>query len=596
MRNKGFISVWVVCHLCMGCLSRANLIMFRAFLKFLVNTEFIYRLNSGISRAVHHCPALAMRRLDSSLRSHRACRSQCRHAYSGLNKTLFASVGPNSHGRGHLQNTISVAADGLLTEKDNFLLGRMKASRGHQLDGTFISRSFSLISAKLSNVANIPPHIVSIGSRLNSALMSIFYHLGSRLSVLEPSGEKCGCIPSALNRIVRSCGLLFASFFGFCLVGGIKMVGFFTSLIKSSISEHGVKSSQKSSSHGHIGLGFSDFFDKSLSDRFLPGIGFAKCDSGLAQCPSERNRSCFCNSSGLRSSGRFFVVRSKSGPELQCIGIGKPVEWTDFSSDDTGPDFVNTRNAFEHDDSGREFSTSVCEDDFSSERFSLSFDEGNDFNEVCKRFPLDILEQMPVGKEPLLSGGSIEFWSANICGMENRFHTVLGSAKSSAELSPVSAEFSQLHERFVGDEAKWTVSSEKSDGNIEGIVFVGFSSFTSSLRQFSSVCNIDSFDTASVSIDKPFDETDSFDSHPAGLWKCVEPVFDFGDTLGIDSQRTDDVFAGIDGSESNGCLMQVYTDERGEFDASYIPAFGDGLVLIYSNVFHNSFLKKEVLK
>ena len=43
----------------------------------------------------------ATRRLDSSLRSHRTRRSQCRRVSSGLNKTLFASVGPNLRCRGH---------------------------------------------------------------------------------------------------------------------------------------------------------------------------------------------------------------------------------------------------------------------------------------------------------------------------------------------------------------------------------------------------------------------------------------------------------------------------------------------------------------
>jgi len=40
-------------------------------------------------------------RLDSSLRGHRSRRSQCRHACSGPNKTISASVGPNSPCRSH---------------------------------------------------------------------------------------------------------------------------------------------------------------------------------------------------------------------------------------------------------------------------------------------------------------------------------------------------------------------------------------------------------------------------------------------------------------------------------------------------------------
>ena len=48
------------------------------------------------------CPrTLATGRMNSSLRGHRPWRSQCRHACSGPNKTLFAPVGPNSRWRGH---------------------------------------------------------------------------------------------------------------------------------------------------------------------------------------------------------------------------------------------------------------------------------------------------------------------------------------------------------------------------------------------------------------------------------------------------------------------------------------------------------------
>ena len=43
----------------------------------------------------------ATRRVDSSLRSLRTQRSQCRRVCSGLNKTLFASIGPNLRYRGH---------------------------------------------------------------------------------------------------------------------------------------------------------------------------------------------------------------------------------------------------------------------------------------------------------------------------------------------------------------------------------------------------------------------------------------------------------------------------------------------------------------
>jgi len=55
----------------------------------------------GIGSAVLRLWGSATRRLNSSLRSHRTWRSSCRHVFSGLNKTMFAPVGPNSHCRGH---------------------------------------------------------------------------------------------------------------------------------------------------------------------------------------------------------------------------------------------------------------------------------------------------------------------------------------------------------------------------------------------------------------------------------------------------------------------------------------------------------------
>ena len=55
----------------------------------------------GIGGPVQRRRSGATRRVDSSLRSHRTRRSYCRRVSSGLNKTLFASIGPNLHYRGH---------------------------------------------------------------------------------------------------------------------------------------------------------------------------------------------------------------------------------------------------------------------------------------------------------------------------------------------------------------------------------------------------------------------------------------------------------------------------------------------------------------
>ena len=86
--------------------------------------------------------SLAAGRVDSSLRSHRTRRSQCRHVYSGLNKTLYASVGPNSRYRGH-QSTLSAMPESLASQATLLALlqrpgqpGRMKPCRGHRRDAT----------------------------------------------------------------------------------------------------------------------------------------------------------------------------------------------------------------------------------------------------------------------------------------------------------------------------------------------------------------------------------------------------------------------------------------------------------------------------
>ena len=91
-------------------------------------------------------------RLNSSLRSHRIRRSPCRRVFSGLNKTLFASVGPNSHCRDHRQ--ANRATPRPLPKKRCSLLGRINACRGHRSDGT---------SSQGRDVTKIPPRQFDLG-------------------------------------------------------------------------------------------------------------------------------------------------------------------------------------------------------------------------------------------------------------------------------------------------------------------------------------------------------------------------------------------------------------------------------------------------
>ena len=84
----------------------------------------------GIVFPVQRRTSDAAWRLHSSLRSRRTQRAYCRCVSSGLNKTLFASVGPNSHGRSRRQ------AASRLRECFTRKAGWMKSSRGFRLDGT----------------------------------------------------------------------------------------------------------------------------------------------------------------------------------------------------------------------------------------------------------------------------------------------------------------------------------------------------------------------------------------------------------------------------------------------------------------------------
>lgn len=527
--------------------------MVHSFLKFLADKDFTRQLTGGIALAVRHCPGLAMRRLDSSLRSHRAWRSQCRHAYSGLNKTSFASVGPNSLLRGHRQGTTdAVAKSNLRTSEDKNLSGRINARRGHRLDGTFVSRFFSLISAKLSNITNIPPYIV----------------------------------------FVRLSGLLLFSFPCSCLVGILKMIRRLFAFVQGSVSHHGIDDTQQPSAHGDVGLGFADSFYESLADSLLVGVGFAESNRCLADSPSQSGRTRLCDLAGLSSSGGFLVVGSDSGPELEGIGVWEPVEGSNLGGYDTGPDFIYAGYAFEYGNARGEFITSIGEYDLSPERFTLTLDKRNDINKVGKRRPLDIFEQMAVGKEPLLSGGSTELWAADIGGIKYRFHAVFGSGERFAELSPVSSELSELHKGLVGDKSERTVSSYEPDSDIAGIVFVVLPAFTSSCCQFGGVCYVDPVDAVSVAVDKPFYETDGLDRHPSGSGQGIDPVFDLVDALGVNGQRRNDVFFGVGCTKSDSGFMEIDADERSEVSFGYIPALGETLSLFCLNVLHNKFLKR----
>ena len=61
----------------------------------------IVACEGGTRNALPRRETSMTRRVNSSLRSRPTSEAQCSAVRSGLDKILFASVGPNSHGRGH---------------------------------------------------------------------------------------------------------------------------------------------------------------------------------------------------------------------------------------------------------------------------------------------------------------------------------------------------------------------------------------------------------------------------------------------------------------------------------------------------------------
>ena len=138
----------------------------------------------------------ATRRLNSPLRSHRTGRASRRTVSSGLNKTLCASVGPNSRCRGHRPANPDLPGSSLRGEKRR-RLGRMNAGRGHRLDGMPRTRSL----ASTQDIAKIPPRVVDR-----------FY------GIKPPPSRPCGpvwprgpCWPRGCGRPVGRCGTAFLS-------------------------------------------------------------------------------------------------------------------------------------------------------------------------------------------------------------------------------------------------------------------------------------------------------------------------------------------------------------------------------------------------
>ena len=293
-------------------------------------------------------------RLNSSLRSHRTQRCSDRYVPSGLNKTLFAPIGPNSVCRGHRHATTADPAGGLGAVEEQRVPSRMKPSRGHQCGGTPTS-----------------PCVIP------------------ELATVEK--EDATCMPPHVG-ITDSCGLL--SGFGVepGPVGSGRTVGGSEALVGFTIAHHGEEDTKKPSSHGDVRLCFpgclAQSLDESLTDGLLFGIGLAESNSGIAESPSEGSGTGLGDVAGLGTSGGFLVIRGETGPELDRVGVGKAIEGADLGSDDAAPDLTDAGNRLDQLDGISEPFGAIGEDDAQAQTFTLPFEKSNDLEEVFESVTL----------------------------------------------------------------------------------------------------------------------------------------------------------------------------------------------------------------
>ena len=466
----------------------------------------------GIVFPVQRRTSDAAWRLHSSLRSRRTQRAYCRCVSSGLNKTLFASVGPNSHGRSRRQ------AASRLRECFTRKAGWMKSSRGFRLDGTPSAER----SPRPQGVARMPHAISSIS-------------LGDLLSL--PVGH-----PSAVGAQV-----MFRS--------RSAREGFV-------VADHRIKNSQQASAHRYIRLGLADASNESLTDRLLFFVGATQRQRGLAQRPTQAARAGLGDRTRLSSTSRLLQVRSHSGPEFEGIGVGKSVERADFRRDDAAPDFVDAGHALKQFDSLPKSIGTVGQRDLQMQPGALAFDKLDDVEEVDERLLLNRLEEITSGQNPLLCGGAVEFGTSDVRGQKHRSHRVLGTRQEPAELMPVPAEFAKLHELVVGDVSQRTFAACQPQRDVAGIVGIVVPPFAATVGQFGGVGNVDAIDTAAVVVDEPFDESNGLDSHVRGTRSGEQPGSNPVTTLGRNLHAVEQGAVRPNSRQGNGVLMQIDANER----------------------------------
>jgi hypothetical protein len=452
----------------------------------------IFACEGGTHRALSRREASMTRRLNSSLRSHRTPEAQCSNVCSGLNKTLFASVGPNSHGRGHRLNK---AGPSVMSPPHKCEPGRIKPNRGLRADET----SFRMVT-ELLDVVSVPPNV--------SQVTDLNWDQSCRLALLSSLSHSG-------------------------LVGPLFVTGGLLPLVNAAVTHHGEKDAQKPTGHGHVGLGLSDPLDQSLTDRFLAGVGTAQGNGGLAQRPAQSGVTSLGDVAGLGTSGGLFIVGCQSGPELQRIGIGKTREVSDLRGNDAPPYLVNARHTLEQPDQLDETGLAIGGDDATAQRFALAFQQGDEVQKITEGFPLNVFEQVAMGQEPLLSRGGIELGAGNIRGQQDRSHAVLDAGKRARKAVPVSPQLAKLGQVFIGDPAQRTVSPRQAGGDVGSIVPIVLSPLAAQAGQCRGIGDVHAGHAGAEPVDEPFTESDGLDGQAAGLWLYTYPLLNAFDAFGM---------------------------------------------------------------
>ncbi len=334
-------------------------------------------------------------------------------------------------------------------------------------------------------------------------------------------------------------------------------------MIDSTVSYHSEYDSQESSSHSDVSFCLDACsFDDSLSGSFLESVGTTQNTSSFADSPSECSGACLCDMSSLSSVCGLFIVGRHTSPKFESVSVRESAKVSDLGSDDASPYIVYAGNSLEKRSKGNELFGFVCKNDLSFESSSFSFEQDDEIEEIGKASLLDIAEQFVISKEPSMSGYSgDDLWSFDIFSEEYGTQMPFCISNAVGQLSPVSCELPQISGLFVSDPSERAFTASESFSYIEGIVSVGFSSFSSEICEFGSVSDIDSIDIISEFIDEPFDEADSFDSQMCRFRLVDYPASDFVDRFGIEGFDSELIAGVIDSSERNGAFVQVDTDE-----------------------------------